>query len=363
MVASTQNYADLSCCHEPLDRRGDYSSVRVLFDLTTSFNANVLEYLSATLFPDRKFNNDSINEIFDQFSPTPRVCLNYQQHPDELEAYKKDVTMAIMATNLSNIEGLFRVAKSLRMDASSHKICLVRRAQEDDVGSHPVVTVITPTVQSRLAMKFRDLQQDEMVRHYQRFARVPDSRHVAGVLFEAFAQRKLQKGLVISPFPMVKLKKARDGALPQYYSSHVALDDLNLERFRREALKRVYNVEIKPVRVEVFPDEGPRIIEEGIFYVPAATNHEALNPFILLDDVLYIFHFTVGSTHGIKFGLISFFEKYQEQKHIPPISSWRFIFIIDSNQTLICPQPRRLKLRELPLHTAVIEVALHSSQA
>ena len=164
---------------------------------------------------------------------------------------------------------------------------------------------------------------------------VPDSRRVAGVLFEAFAQRKLQKGSTISFFPMVKLEKARDEALPQYYSSHVALDNLNLERFRREALKKAYNVEIKPVRAELFLDEGPLIIEEGIFYVPAATNHEALNSFILLDDILYIFQFAVGSTQGIKFGLLTFLTKYQE--HIPPISSWRFIFIIDSNQTLICP--------------------------
>jgi hypothetical protein len=46
---------------------------------------------------------------------------------------------------------------SLRTEASLHKIFLVRRAQEDDVGSHPVVAVITPTVQSRLANKFQDL--------------------------------------------------------------------------------------------------------------------------------------------------------------------------------------------------------------
>jgi len=96
------------------------------------------------------------------------VCLNYQQYPDQLEAYKKDVTTAIMATNLSNIEGQFTAAKSLHMDTSSHKICLVRRAQEDDMGSQAIVTFINPAVQTRLAMKFRDLQQDEMVRHYQR---------------------------------------------------------------------------------------------------------------------------------------------------------------------------------------------------
>jgi len=323
-----------------------------------SFNANILKYFSATLIPNRKFTSDDINEILDQLSPTPRVCLDYQHYEGELEAYKRDVTTVIEAATIDAIKDLFTYAGSLRMDASSHKICLVRRAHEDEIGSHPVATVITPAIQSRLAMKLRGLQQDEMIRLYQQFASVPDSRRVAGVLFEAFAQRKLQKGLVISLLPMVKLENARDGALPQYYSSHIALDNRDLEKLRREALKKVYKVEIKPEAVEVFQEGGPSSIQEGIFYIPDASNHEALDSFILLDDVLHIFQFTVGSIHGIKFRLVTFFEKYEELKHIPPISSWTFIFIVDSNQTRICPQPRRLKLRELPLHTAIIEVPI-----
>lgn len=363
MVASTQDHAGRSCCHEPLDPGGDYSSVRVLFELTTLFNANIIEYLSATLFPNRKFTDYDIYEIFDQFAPTPRVCLDYQNHPKELDAYKKDVAQAIETIDISNIASLFTTAESLSMDAASHKICLIRRAQEDDVASHPVVAVITPTIHSRLAVQFHDLQQDEQIRLYHHFANVSDSRRVAGLIYESFAQRKLQKGFVISLFPMVKLGKARQRALPQYYSSHVELANSDLERLRQEALEKVYGVEIKPVTHEVFTDKGPSSIQEGVFYVPHATNHEASDSFILLNNILYIFQFTIGLTHGIKIGLIPFFEKYQDQGEVLPISSWRFVFVIDSNQTLICPQPRLLKLRELPVYSTVVEVPTYPSQA
>lgn len=287
------------------------------------------------------------------------MCLDYQEYPDELDAYKKDVTKAIAKTDESNIEKLIVTAWGLRMDTLSHTIFLVRRANDDDLGSLPIVSVITPTVHSRLAMKFRDIQQDDMIRLYQRFASEPEFRRLAGIIYEAFAQCKLQNGLVISLLPMVKLEEARG----QYYSSHVELMDLNLEGSRKEVLKQVYDIEIKPVRHEMFTVGGPSHIQEGIFYLPAADNHEANNSFILLNNILYIFQFAAGWTHGIKISLIPFFEKYKEQGEVPPISSWRFVFIIDSNLTLICPQPWQLKLQELPLYSAVVEVPIPPSQA
>ena len=135
MVASAQNNAGNRCYHEPLDPGGDRSSVRLLFDLTALFNTYVLEYFSALLFPDRKFTNDSINEIFDQLGPTPRLCLDYQYIPDGLAAYRRDLTTAIAEATPSKIEGLLMAAESLSMDSISQKNCLVRRAKQDEVAS------------------------------------------------------------------------------------------------------------------------------------------------------------------------------------------------------------------------------------
>jgi hypothetical protein len=214
-------------------------------------------------------------------------------------------------------------------------------------------------IHSRLAIKFRDLQLDEMIRLYHHFAANPESRRLAGVIYEAFAQRQIRNGCVISIVPMIKLEKVS----AQYHSSHLEQKNLDLERLRKEALKRMCNVDTKPVGLEEFPVGGPLSIQKGIYYLPAATNHEASDSFILLNNILYIFQYTIGSTHGIKIGLVTFFEKYIERGEVPPISGWRFVFIIDSNQTLTCPQPWQLKLREMPLYSAVVEVPIHPSQA
>jgi hypothetical protein len=65
--------------------------------------------------------------------------------------------MTIAEAIPSKIDGLLQAAESLSMDSVSQKICLVCRAMQDEVASWPIVAVITPTVQSRLANKFQDL--------------------------------------------------------------------------------------------------------------------------------------------------------------------------------------------------------------
>jgi hypothetical protein len=75
--------------------------------------------------------------------------------------------------------------------------------------------------------------------------------------------------------------------------------------------------------------------------------------FIMLDDYLLIFQFTIGKTHSIKPGLLRFFGRC---KGIPPMPMWRFVFIIEPNLTLICPQPWRLDLRKLLPYSAVVDV-------
>lgn len=105
-------------------------------------------------------------DIFDQLGPTPRVCLDYQHNSEELAAYRRDLTTAIAEATPYEIDRLFKTAESLSMDSISQKICLLSREKQDEVTSLPIVSVITPTIQSRLAIKFRDLPADELLRLY-----------------------------------------------------------------------------------------------------------------------------------------------------------------------------------------------------
>ena len=294
-----------------------------------------------------------VNEIFDQLGPTPRICIELLSVQQDLLQYEKDLQSAILAVTANQLDRLFKDAASLTMDALSHKICLLSR-EKRDIHSLAVLAPITPSIQSRLANQLRNLEQGEKIRLYKNYARVPDSRATAGVVFEAIVQCHLQEEINLNLIPMVKLDKARKGALPQWYSSHVPLDNQALEASRQQVLQQGLNIATKPARTEEFPDKQPPRIEPNVFYVPEAGNQEALDSFILINGLLLIFQFTISRGHDIKPGLLRFFDRCP---NCPPISDWRFVFIIPRNLTLTCPQPWRLKLREVPLFSSVVDTS------
>jgi len=74
------------------------------------------------------------------------------------------------------------------MDTASNKIFLVRRVNQDmTVFSNPIVTFMTPAIQSRLAIKFRSLQKDEQLRLYQQFSNAYYFNALAGILSESMS--------------------------------------------------------------------------------------------------------------------------------------------------------------------------------
>jgi len=102
------------------------------------------------------------------------------------------------------------------MDDLSHKICLVSRENRDKVTSLPIVKPITPNMHSKLVCQFRKLERQEQVRIYKRFAINRDSRAVAGFVFEAAGQVRLQDGMDLELLPMVP--RSREDTLLQWYS-------------------------------------------------------------------------------------------------------------------------------------------------
>ena len=115
------------------------------------------------------------------------------------------------------------------MNEVSDKICLLIRKQRDNVPSPAVVAPITPSIQSKLSSRFRNL------RHlYKCFEKLPKLRKVAGTFYEAIVQLYLQGEGILKVFPMVTLeetnrKRSKDGPQHQWYSSHIIIPNPALE--------------------------------------------------------------------------------------------------------------------------------------
>jgi hypothetical protein len=299
------------------------------------------------ILPDME--EERINDVFDRYGPTPRLCINYLCNPKLLNKYKDELQDAISDLTIEKLERLFKDSRKLAMDSNSHKICLVSRKGRPS--SKAVVATITPTIQSRIAIQFRNVERAEQIRLYECFVTLPYSRALAGLVFEAAGQRQLQEGIKLDIVPMVQLKESRKNSLPQWYSSHLLIYTESLEQSRQLALQQL-SIDIPQPQVIVYGD-GPLSINPNVLYIPELTNQVAFDSFILSsDDFLYIFQFTV-KTHDIKSGIIATLAKCSG---IPDMVRWRFVFLMEPNQRLICPQPQSLILRQLRLFSAVISL-------
>ncbi|KAF8803644.1 hypothetical protein BYT27DRAFT_7214616 [Phlegmacium glaucopus] len=317
-------------------------------------------------------------EIFECFGPIPRLCSEAltTTHPH----YAKEVKIAISHLTVQDIERLFNDASGLSLDEFSHKLCLVSRVDQALVTSDVDVAPITPSIKSRIVNQFQNLQQSEQVCLYQCFARSPESKKVAGVFYEAFVQSRLWNGLSLELVPMVKPETSQKGKRkrseletenqPKWQSSlgnvmgypqniaehfflfksvekwvaqngqflnlanpwsliavayHMLFPDKALEASQK-ALEGQLALNIHPICTEEYTDGGIGIrpIEPSVLYVPDLMNQVAIDSFILLDNILYLFQITIALTHDIKHGLINL----AKDLDFPPLNKWCFVFII-----------------------------------
>ena len=333
-----------------MEKERDLTSVSPLFDLVTKLHT--LRNCSASIYSLGCINESRTNEIFDQLGPTPRLCIDYQLDSVAMSQYEWDLRITSSQFTSNKLELLLSTATNgdFGIDSLTHKIALLSRKSSDDVYSEGVVIPITPYIQSRLSNRFCDLERKEHLRLYKAFARVHEGRKMASVFFKVLAQTALQEGITLKLVPMVKLEEARKGA-PRWCSSHEFLTNSQLEEQCQQVLTHLV---IRPIRREEFPDNKHLSLARNVMYVPEVDNKVALNSFILLNDGLFIFQFTIADTHDIKQGLLDFFKEYVVPSPSP--SSWNFLFIIEPKRKLICLQPQNATLPELKMYSAVVDV-------
>ncbi|KAK2464475.1 hypothetical protein APHAL10511_003454 [Amanita phalloides] len=297
--------------------------------------------------------HESVNRVFNEFGPTPRLCIDYLCY-DKIEQYRKDVQEAISNLTANELQRLFQHSRSLTMDAISRKIFLISREDRDNVRSRPIVSPITSFIKSRLANHFRTLERGEQIRLYKYLSQFPGSRATAYIFFEAAAQRCFQDGVTLELLPMVRLPSSqRRGGNPQWYSSHIFLHNATLEAARQQALGKRQSLNIpQHLPIVEYTDDGPSSIISNVIYLPELTNQVALDAFILMNNLLYIFQFSTGSVHDIKAGLVDFISKCPGP---PSMDKCYFVFIHPPDHTLACPQPRELEMRELHPCSAVLD--------
>jgi len=150
---------------------------------------------AASLHPDRPASK-TIDDLYHQFGPTPRICIEKPQEDPGMEEYKEDIRSALENLTLQSLRQLSRTTRTLKMDDFSHRLCLISREKLHNVRSWFIVTPITSHMQSRLATRMQTQNIQQQVDMYENFDYHPISRGLSGILFESLGHRFLQQRII-----------------------------------------------------------------------------------------------------------------------------------------------------------------------
>ena len=210
-------------------------------------------------------DQDQTSNIYNTFGPIPRLWLRLP-YEAERNRYKSDVAAIIEDMTPSKLKQLVLDTQLLSMDdAISDKIVLVRRTDPDDTESLHTIAPITPIIESMVQSRFRYLDRLEIVELYKMFARNPNLSQMAGMMFKLIGHQLMEANITLDIVPMVQLNDVPEGK-PQWYSTHLAFPNPELEASRQENLKHMVPLDVKPTKVvEVGSERDP--IEEDVYYI------------------------------------------------------------------------------------------------
>ncbi len=260
-----------------------------------------------------------------------------------------------MEMTVQSLEEILRNVGDLTMDHLSHKICLIKRPEKNVIGHQYCIQPITDYVQSKLALRLRVLDSHQQIALYRSYVRIPRLKGMSGYIFEGFCHRRFQNNIHIQYVQMVRLDRKTWKRQPRWNSSHVRLQDSELDAHRQNARRNSVTLDVHPVGTQEYGDDLPTLEpKEDVYYVPKIENEIALDSFILHSNQLHVFQFTCSDAHDIKDGLVS---RLAGCTKFPPFDEWHFIFVIPkTDEVFKCPYQQNLELQKLKLFSAQVSM-------
>jgi hypothetical protein len=211
----------------------------------------------------------------------------------------------------------------------SHTIFLIRRIelppQHLQYLQQYTVEPITHRTSHTLSRLFMEAKQEQRIDLYQTFTQVPNTRILAGFAYEMIGHHRFQSKVEFSLTPMAK-------ELPTQKKKNVVW----LSQFPRELVGTIaFN--FTPQTFMTYKWPGPKVVKPFIYYIPESSNQVAFDSFVLVDQVLYMFQFTIASTHPIKAGIMGFLSHLRETLKMTR-EELRFVFVIPPGNNVGCTQ-------------------------
>jgi hypothetical protein len=101
-------------------------------------------------------SREVIDDVYDRFGPTPRLCLTIAARPRKLKEYEDAVRIALNSLSMESLEKMIGGLIDLKMDQMSQELFLIMREDIDNVASGFLVLPITDPIRSRLVTSMRN---------------------------------------------------------------------------------------------------------------------------------------------------------------------------------------------------------------
>ena len=281
-------------------------------------------------------------EIFLEYGPIPRVCINFVKDPPALHDHRVKIAREISNLTMDSLFSVVQKGEILDMDLS-HSIILLKREDVDNLHGFTIEPV-SHFVKQLLKRKLMEVEQKEWLLSDLLRTRVKNRRILASLIFESLAQLQFQQEVSLNLVPMAKVPAPPRGntewesqprsssPTPQNLvdsagqgSSSVSVDPANTP----------FPIRFKPTDTVEYDESKLCGIRADAFYVPTSSNQEAFNSFILVDQVLYIFQFSIAASQEInEGGVMKFFSQPMLKERLQG-AEWRFVLVVPPRSTIV----------------------------
>ncbi|KAF8264763.1 hypothetical protein EI94DRAFT_1591703 [Lactarius quietus] len=280
-----------------------------------------------------------LDDMYSRLGPTPRICFDYSRDKDYLAVHELRIERSIAALSPRVLQEIVNDTSVFKTNDLSNAIFLLKR--NDPSWCTTTVQPITCAVEMKLRVRLRKEMYVQRLQLYHSLANAQTSRGLAGIVYKTLAQDILQrhKSIQLDLIPMV-----RKGWKPWRSNHGDGVGPSSVRSFRITASESyAYSTR-------------PDSIIEGVYYAPHSPNQVTLDSFIMHNELLFIFQFTIAPEHQIEKGLFDFFS----HNSLPPKARWHFVFVVPPTLLeLSCPHPQDTELaallEEINLYTMVVD--------
>ena len=332
--------------YESLDVGGSVQSVREC-RRSCCYCSLTISSASADIHMLTEADRTHAKEVFLEYGPTPELCIDFVLSPPRLNGFRNERTRAISKLKLDTLVTAAEMGEDLNM-CLSHSILLIKRKNVDDLHEF-TIEPMSLSVKRLLKKQLRRLvtvEKRERLQTYLRLAELYDLRILAAIVFESLAQLQLQEEVTLNLVPMVKVSAPQSRGNAKWESQSRSPVD-------------AFWILFKPTDTVKYEESTLSGFQAGVFYVPMSSNESAFDSFILVDQVLYIFRFSIASLHEIDEGITKLLSRPTLKAKLEGVE-WRFVFVIPSGSTIICSESNFANLKEFwnsaRLFTAKIDV-------